>query len=202
MVDDVADLVHFRKVRKNNGGSTPRLSGVRPSGDGSHKRRLAGSRGNPPDDVALFDVDYILVELKLALAVTDTLTLALAWAAADTPLPAQDNPATPMSPIAWKVAAVLLASSAAGPLSSVIMANASPHALMCASKACCSFTSPTTTTVACGFEQSIVACASALHEPRHSALAMQLREPVHRGGLALAEQEPWHSPSHVAVPGM
>ena len=107
-----------------------------------------------------------------------------------------------MSPSAEKVPAVLPARSAAGPLSARVRLTASAQPLRLASIACCSLTSPFTTTEACGSEQSLFALAFALQLPRHSALAIQLSDPVQRGGLASAEHEPWHSPEQAAMPGV
>jgi hypothetical protein len=47
-----------------------------------------------------------------------------------------------------------------------------------------------------------VALACAWQLAWHSALPLQLSEPVQVGGLTCAEQEPWHSPLQVAEPGV
>jgi hypothetical protein len=57
-------------------------------------------------------------------------------------------------------------------------------------------------TVAFGFVQFTLALALPEQLARHEALASQLSVPVQRGAVAMPVHMPWHSPLHIAIPGV
>ena len=113
------------------------------------------------------------------------------------------TPDTPMSPSAEKVAARLTRELRDRALQrGELVERDRPRVDVRSEIAFWSATSPATTTVACGGSSNRRwRFASAVQEPRHSALAVQFSMPVHRGGLASAEHVPWHSPLQAADAG-
>src|SRR5690606_13342107 len=104
------------------------------------------------------------------------------------------------SPTASNAASVLDATSTIGSWSAMVRFTASPHAWMWADSACCSSTSPMTTTLAVGGGQSTLALACASQLELHSALPSQSSCPSHTGGLTSASHSPWQLPWHSAEP--
>ena len=141
----------------------------------------------------------------VALALTDTLMLAVTFPTALSWDPTHAMPAAPMSPIALNVDSVCDAiplDPRIRSLSARVSLNALPMSVRCVWNEAYSAASPSMSKFTCGGEHSSVACACAWQSPWQVAVPLQLSVPVHVGLLTAAEQEPWHSPMHVAEPGV